>query len=70
VYRIATAEGPGEQLVDSEGAIAARYGAAPVAYLIRPDGYVGFRCGESELSEYLPRYLGKLFGSAPAPGFA
>ena len=64
VRRVVTTESEGEQLIDSEGAIAARYSAEPTAYLIRPDGYVGFRCGENQFSAHFPRYLGKLFGSA------
>ena len=53
-------------LIDDEGMIAAEVGSTPAAYLIRPDGYVGFRCGASELSARLPRYLARLFGSAHA----
>ena len=65
-YRIA---GPGMavgDLIDRDGEIAARFGADPAAYLIRPDGYVGFRCGASEAATGLPCYLEKLFGSAHA----
>jgi 2-polyprenyl-6-methoxyphenol hydroxylase-like FAD-dependent oxidoreductase len=65
VHRIAARATPGAHLIDREGAVAARYGPAPAAYLIRPDGYVGFRCPESELAAHLPGYLTKLFGSAP-----
>jgi 2-polyprenyl-6-methoxyphenol hydroxylase-like FAD-dependent oxidoreductase len=62
VYRVAAEGSPGAQLIDREGTFAARYGSASIAYLIRPDGYVGFRCGASEFPEQLPRYLVKLFG--------
>jgi 2-polyprenyl-6-methoxyphenol hydroxylase-like FAD-dependent oxidoreductase len=65
-YRIAAQGMAGAELIDCQGKITARFGATPVAYLIRPDGYVGFRCGASDLATHLPRYLGKLFGSAPA----
>jgi len=45
------------------GAVAAQYGSAPATYLIRPDGYIGFRCAGNELSPHLPRYLARLFGA-------
>ena len=70
VYRVAAAEGSDGQLIDNQGAIAARYGAAPAAYVIRPDGYVGFRCGESQLPMQLQRYLDKIFTSVPAANLA
>jgi hypothetical protein len=57
----------GGDYVDSEGAVAKRYGSTPAAYLIRPDGYVGFRCDWRTVSANLPRYLAKLSSSA---GFA
>ena len=50
--------------IDREGVVAKRYGSAPAAYLIRPDGYVGFRCDGRAVSTSLPRYLTKLFSSA------
>jgi hypothetical protein len=46
----------------------ARYGSAATAYLIRPDGYVGFRCGAREVSARLPDYLSNLLGSAAPAG--
>jgi 2-polyprenyl-6-methoxyphenol hydroxylase-like FAD-dependent oxidoreductase len=51
----------GGDYVDRESVVAKRYGSTPMAYLIRPDGYVGFRCDQRTLSENLPRYLAKLF---------
>jgi 2-polyprenyl-6-methoxyphenol hydroxylase-like FAD-dependent oxidoreductase len=63
VHHIAAEGNPGGDLIDREGAIAAHYGSVPAAYLIRPDGYVGFRCDRSGVSSHLPRYLAKLFGS-------
>jgi 2-polyprenyl-6-methoxyphenol hydroxylase-like FAD-dependent oxidoreductase len=65
-YRIAAQGMAGAELIDCEGKIAARFAASPAAYVIRPDGYVGFRCGASDLATHLPRYLGHFFGSAPA----
>src|SRR6516162_4004556 len=47
---------------DSKGEVAARYGSIPAAYLIRPDGYVGFRCNGGEVSTHLPQYLTELLG--------
>jgi len=54
--------GAGAQLIDGEGGVASRYGSTPAAYLIRPDGYVGFRRGAGQLFDHLPRYLANLFG--------
>ena len=54
----------GAELLDRGGEVAARYGSTPAAYLIRPDGYVAFRCGAEEVSANLPRYLADLFGKA------
>jgi 2-polyprenyl-6-methoxyphenol hydroxylase-like FAD-dependent oxidoreductase len=62
VHRIATSGTVGEKLIDRDGEVAARYGSIPAAYLIRPDGYVGFRCRGGEVSTHLPRYLTELFG--------
>jgi len=51
----------------------AAYGVSTASlYLIRPDGYVGFRCGaddESALVDYLQRHYG-IAGSAPAEPLA
>jgi hypothetical protein len=62
VHRIATSGTVAEELIDRDGEVAARYGSIPAAYLIRPDGYVAFRCSGGEISEHLPRYLTELFG--------
>jgi 2-polyprenyl-6-methoxyphenol hydroxylase-like FAD-dependent oxidoreductase len=64
VYRVVPAGISGGDYVDREGIVAQRYGSSPAAYLIRPDGYVGFRCGQRTVSENLPHYLAKLFSSA------
>lgn len=64
VHLIAATGSQGGQLIDREGAVAGRYGSVPAAYLIRPDGYLGFRCRASEHSEHLPRYLARLLGPA------
>jgi hypothetical protein len=52
-------------LIDCQGTVAARFGSAPAAYLLRPDGYVGFRYGQRELPATLPRYPDRLFGPTP-----
>jgi hypothetical protein len=64
-YRIVSPGMAAGDLIDSQGTVAARFGSTPAAYLIRPDGYVGFRCGQRELPATLPCYLDRLFGSAP-----
>ena len=51
-------------LIDCEGAVAAQYGSAPAAYLIRPDGYVCMRCPADKAAAHLPRYFVQLCGSA------
>lgn len=56
--------GTGAELIDREGRVAARYASAPAAYLIRPDGYIGFRCEWSKVSTHLPCYLSKIFKPA------
>jgi 2-polyprenyl-6-methoxyphenol hydroxylase-like FAD-dependent oxidoreductase len=54
----------GGDFIDREGVVAKRYGSVPAAYLIRPDGYVGFRGDGRTLSANLPHYLARLFSSA------
>jgi 2-polyprenyl-6-methoxyphenol hydroxylase-like FAD-dependent oxidoreductase len=60
VRRITSPEVAGADLIDRNGQVAARYGSAGMAYLIRPDGYVGFRCGLSETPARLPHYLARI----------
>jgi len=53
---------PCDTWVDSNDALHERYGRSePSLYLIRPDGYIGFR-GAAPDVERLPVYLAKLFG--------
>ena len=53
--------GTGALLLDPEGALHHRYGAdAECLYLIRPDGYVGFR-GQPADAARLQDYLGRIF---------
>jgi hypothetical protein len=54
----------GGDFTDCEGVVAKRYGSAPAAFLIRPDGYVGFRCDWRTVPASLPHYLAKFFSSA------
>ena len=63
-YRVVPPGTSGGDYVDREGVVAKRYGSTPVAYLIRPDGYVGFRCDWRTVSTSLPHYLATLFSSA------
>ena len=63
-YRVVPPGTSGGDYVDREGVVAQRYGSTPIAYLIRPDGYVGFRCDQRTVSENLPHYLAKLFSPA------
>jgi hypothetical protein len=58
----------GKVLYDSEHVLHQRYGAdAPCLYLIRPDGYIGFRSLPAR-STYLREYLAKhiFFGNTGA----
>jgi hypothetical protein len=66
-HRVAPPGVAGSDFIDCEGGVAKRYGSSPAAYLIRPDGYVGFRCDGRTVSANLPHYLAKLFSSA-GPG--
>ena len=61
VRRVTAPGVPGGDLVDRTGELAWRYGSAAMAYLIRPDGYVGFRGTWSDLPRHLPAHLSKLF---------
>ena len=64
VHRIGVPGTAGAELTDRDGDFAARYGSSPAVYLIRPDGYVGFRCGGNDAATHLPRYLTERFGAA------
>jgi 2-polyprenyl-6-methoxyphenol hydroxylase-like FAD-dependent oxidoreductase len=63
-HRVALPGTSGGDYVDREGILAQRYGSTPAVYVIRPDGYVGFRCDWRTVSTSLPPYLAKLFSSA------
>ena len=47
-------------LVDSAGQLAETYGNTPAFYLVRPDGYIAFRCRAAQ-PHLLRDYLSKLF---------
>ena len=64
VRRVTAPGVAGGDLVDRSGEFARRYGSAATAYLIRPDGYVGFRGTWSDLPRHLPDHLSKLFTAA------
>jgi hypothetical protein len=53
--------GTGAKLIDRDGMVAAHYSATPTAYLIRPDGYIGFRSEWHNISAHLPGYVAKIF---------
>lgn len=61
VRRVTPPAVAGGDLVDRSGEFARRYGSAAMGYLIRPDGYVGFRCAAGDLPRHLPAHLSKLF---------
>ncbi|MBV9374132.1 MAG: FAD-dependent monooxygenase [Alphaproteobacteria bacterium] len=63
-YQIVPAGISGGDYVDRDGVVARRYGSAPAIYLIRPDGYVGFRGDWDSATKRLPNYLAALFPSA------
>jgi 2-polyprenyl-6-methoxyphenol hydroxylase-like FAD-dependent oxidoreductase len=59
---------PGVALLhDREGAFAAAYGGREACFLVRPDGYLGWR-GGSWRDVGLLAQLGRVFGPAPRPG--
>jgi hypothetical protein len=50
--------------IDCNGEFAAHFGSGPAAYLIRPDGYVGFHCRDRDVAAILPRYVSRYFAQA------
>jgi hypothetical protein len=61
VHKIAERPSPSADFLDIHGEVAAHYGVEPAAYLVRPDGYVAFRCGIGDLMKLLPPYLERTF---------
>jgi len=67
IFRITTreataAEGEDAAYCDAGGSLHERYGARRGAvYLIRPDGYVGFRCPADGAAEKLNAYLNRTY---------
>ena len=59
-------------LYDPSGATLARLGARNGAqYLVRPDGYVGYRCAGFDLADlqrHMTRWLPRMPSSAPPQG--
>ena len=75
-HRVAPPGTSGGDYVDREGVIAQRYGSTPTAYLMRPDGYVGFRATGTRFPRTYPTTSPSSFrrlapveraGSAPGP---
>jgi len=64
VSRIVPPGSAGGDYVDRDGIVVQRYGSSPAAYLIRPDGYVGFRGDRDTVTTHLPHYLAELFSAA------
>ncbi len=60
VHRIAEIGSAPGDFTDHNGSIASHYGVEPAAYLIRPDGWVAFRCRLSDTARLLPGYLGQV----------
>jgi len=56
-------DGASADFRDDNGTVASHYGLQPSAYLIRPDGYVAFRCPLSDASILLPTYLARVFSA-------
>ena len=60
LHRLVREGGADDDLVDAEGDALARLGVSGAAqYLVRPDGYIGFRCAGAELggvTDYLERW--------------
>ncbi len=52
---------------DASGSFAQAFGAPPAAFLVRPDGYVGWR-GRSHRDDGLAAYIGQLLGSGRGDG--
>jgi hypothetical protein len=63
-YRVVPAGTSGGDYVGRENVVVKRYGSTPIAYLIRPDGYVGFRSDQRTVPENLAHYLAELFSPA------
>jgi len=59
-YRIVDVESAAGDFKDVAGLAALHYGTQPAAYLIRPDGYVAFRCALADAARLLPGYLQKI----------
>ena len=61
IHKIADVDSNSGDFTDDDGTVALHYGLEPAAYLVRPDGYVAFRCRLSDASQRLPEYLKRVF---------
>lgn len=70
IHRLSRGEGGEDDLVDAAGEAFERLGVIDTAqYLVRPDGYVGFRCAGSDLDgveRHLAEWFPKGVGMKPA----
>jgi hypothetical protein len=61
VHRLSRGEGGEDDLIDAAGEASERLGVVDAAqYLVRPDGYVGFRCAGADL-DGVARHLAQWF---------
>jgi hypothetical protein len=61
VHRINELGSTSGDYTDVGGSVAEHYGIRPAAYLVRPDGYIAFRCSLSNSPRLLSIYLARIF---------
>ena len=68
VYKIADEPSTTGDFLDVNGEVAAHYGIEAAAYVVRPDGYIAFRCSLSDAARLLPPYLERTLGALKTAG--